>query len=191
MTYLKALTEVASAAGVAYAYSLTVWATGALAAARFGLPGGGEVALFVLGGSAAYIGVALAVSHRKLVRPARPPAVLWENACAVPAIGVAWVAIVLARMSWLAWLVAPAVATLAYILGLALFVKIVVAHDHGDASSQRPRTRRRARHRLDPATSDLTGSEHPNGRRGRGVDTGRAQRRGRSTAPHDTATGPT
>lgn len=125
LTYERALTEVVSQAGIAYGYTLTVWAVGALAVARFGLPTAAQVLLFVAGGSAAYVALALRVSHRRVVHAAYPPAALWENVCAVPAIGIAWVVYAVVPEVWLAYLVAPLIATLGYLLGLALFVRLV------------------------------------------------------------------
>lgn len=122
MTFERSLTEVVSKAGIAYGYSLTIWATAALAVGEFGPPTPTRVLLFVVGGSAAYVSLALRVSHRRVVRAAYPPAALWENVCAVPAIGGAWLVDLAIPVDWLAWLLSPFVSTYGYLLGLALFV---------------------------------------------------------------------
>jgi hypothetical protein len=102
VTFEKSLTEVVSKAGIAYGYSLTIWATAALAISEFGLPTPSRVFLFVVGGSVAYVSLALRVSHRRIIRAAYPPAALWENVCAVPAIGAAWLVDVTTPIGWLA-----------------------------------------------------------------------------------------
>lgn len=123
MTFSKALTEVVSKAGIPYGYTLTVWSAGALCIGRFGIPSAAEVFLFVAGGTVGYGALALVVSgRRRVVRAARPPAALWENAFAVPAIGTTYGIDRLVDSAGVNFFVSPLVATLVYLLGLAVLV---------------------------------------------------------------------
>lgn len=122
MTFTKALAEVVGKAGIPYGYTLTVWSTGALCIGRFGLPTPGEVFLFVAGGTLAYELLAVAVTRRAIVRAAKPPAALWENMFAVPAIGATFVLDRLIAARGPNFFLSPLVATFLYLIGVSLLV---------------------------------------------------------------------
>lgn len=154
MTFPKALAEVVSKAGIPYGYTLAVWSTGALCIGRFGLPSAGQVFLFVAGGTVAYGGLALVVSRRHVIRAVRPPAALWENVFAVPAIGATYGIDRFISSSEANFFVSPLAATLVYMLGLALLVSRVTTREDREVSSGRvtpgpsgPRLLRKARTR--------------------------------------------
>jgi hypothetical protein len=141
VTFGRALAEVVSKAGIPYGYTLTVWSTGALCTGRFGLPSAAEVFLFLAGGTAAYGGLALLVTRGGVVRAARPPAALWENVFAVPAIGAAYGIDRLISSAGANFFLSPLVATLVYLVGLATLVSWVTSREErsGPASpSPRP-----------------------------------------------------
>ncbi|MBI3648646.1 MAG: hypothetical protein HY240_07860 [Actinobacteria bacterium] len=112
----ESLTEVVSKAGVPYGYTLTIWTTGALCLGRFGLPSQAEVFLFVAGGTLAYVGLALLVTRGRTIRAARPPAALWENAFAVPAVGGTWAIDRLMVGAGWNFFLSPLLATTVYLL---------------------------------------------------------------------------
>jgi hypothetical protein len=125
----KALAEVVSKAGISYGYTLAVWSTGAICAGRFGLPDAREVFLFLAGGTLAYGGLALAVGRGRVLRAARPPAALWENVLAVPAVGAAYGLDRLVPSADASFFLSPFVATLVYLVGLAALVSRVMARE--------------------------------------------------------------
>jgi hypothetical protein len=149
VTFGRALTEVVSKAGIPYGYTLTVWSTGALCAGRFGLPSAGEVFLFVVGGTVAYGGLALLVSRGGVVRAVRPPAALWENVFAVPAIGAAYGLDQLVSSAGANFFLSPLVATLVYLAGVAILVSRVTSHEE----RSRPASRSPGPVRVDGSTN--------------------------------------
>lgn len=132
MTFGKALAEVVSKAGVPYGYTLTVWSTGALCIGRFGPPSAAEVFLFLAGGTAAYGGLALVVTRGGSVRAARPPAALWENVFAAPAIVATFGLDRLVSSPGANYFVSPLAATVVYIAGLAVLVSWVTSREERD-----------------------------------------------------------
>ncbi len=129
MSFGKALAEVVSKAGIPYGYTLTVWSTGAICAGRFGLPDPRQVFLFLAGGTLAYGGLALLVSRGGVLRAARPPAALWENVFAVPAVGLVYGLDGLVPSAAASFFLSPFVATFVYLLGLAALVSRVAARE--------------------------------------------------------------
>lgn len=125
------LREVVCKTGVPYGYTLTVWASGALCIGRFGLPSAGEVFLFVAGGTLGYVGLALLVGGTGVVRAARPPAALWENVSAVPAVGVTYALDRVVGSVGLNFFLSPLAATLTYLLALAVLVAWVMSRERG------------------------------------------------------------
>lgn len=135
MTFPKALAEVLSKAGIPYGYTLAIWSTGALCIGRFGLPTAAQVFLFVAGASVAYAGLALIVGRHRVVRATRPPAALWENVFAVPAVGVTYGIDGLISSAEANFFVSPLAATVVYLLGLALLVSRVTAREERELSA--------------------------------------------------------
>ncbi len=129
MNFGKALAEVVSKAGIPYGYTLTIWSTGALCIGRFGLPSTTEVFLFLAGGTGAYCGLALFVTRGGTVRAARSPAALWENVFAVPAIGATYGLDRVVSSPGANFLLSPFVATVVYIVGLAILVSWVTSRE--------------------------------------------------------------
>lgn len=135
MTFGKALAEVVSKAGIPYGYTLTIWSTGALCIGRFGLPSATEVFLFLAGGTAAYGGLALFVTRGGVVRAARPPAALWENVFAVPAVGATYGLDRLVSPAGANFFFSPLVSSLVYLVGLATLVSWVTSREERSRSA--------------------------------------------------------
>lgn len=118
--YPQALARVTASLGVPFGYTLTVWASGALATHYFGVPDVAAVVCFVGGAVAVYVtfGV-IEFPDVHPVEPLRTRRVVLFNA--VPVVAAALVAAVdrFVEQPLLGWLLSGAAASAAYVLLLA------------------------------------------------------------------------
>lgn len=129
MRFGRALGEVLGKAGIPYGYTLAVWSTGALCIGRFGLPRSTEVFLFLAGGTLGYAGLALFVTRGGVVRATRPPAALWENVIAVPAVLATYLLDGSVFASGANYFLSPFTTTVVYLLGLAALESRVASRE--------------------------------------------------------------
>lgn len=122
MSYRGSLADVVGSVGIPYGYTLTIWSTGALCIGRFGLPHPGEVFLFAAGGTVAYALLACLVRRWGTVASGRDRAPLGENAVAFPVLVAVFGFDRLVEARWLSFVLSSFVATLGYLLGLAVLV---------------------------------------------------------------------
>jgi hypothetical protein len=126
------LGEVVRRAGVPYGYTLMTWSAGALCIRRFGLPDLPEVFLFLTGGSLGYglaVGLARKISSSRETTQFGAPPPLWENILVVlPTIAVTYWVDRAVPGAGAGFLVVPLVATLLYLLGLAVVLVIRTGH---------------------------------------------------------------
>jgi hypothetical protein len=124
--------EVVRRAGVPYGYTLMIWSAGALCIRRFGLPDLPEVFLFLTGGSLGYglaVAFARAISSSGETTQFGSPPPLWENILVVlPTIAVIYGVDGALPSAYAGFLVVPLVATLLYLLGLAVVLVIRAGH---------------------------------------------------------------
>lgn len=139
----RALGEVLGKAGIPYGYTLAIWSTGALCIGRFGLPRSTEVFLFLAGGTLGYAGLALLVTRGSVLRATRPPAALWENVMALPAVLATYLLDQLVSAPGANYFLSPFTTTVAYFVGLAALVSRVASRE------DRPRARTEERHGAD------------------------------------------
>lgn len=115
--------QVVAAAGIPYAYTLTIWGAGALCTGRFGLPSPAEVFGFVGGASVAYLGLALGLRRvTEMPRRGQAPLMLWENGAALPALAATYGLSQVMPGPGPSFFLVPLVATVLYLAGLSLLV---------------------------------------------------------------------
>jgi hypothetical protein len=117
--------RVTSILAIPYGYTVTLWSAGALAFVRLGPPGVGEILGFVLGACLAFLGLgSVGAVHLEAEVPMRVPAIVVFNV--VPILVALLVALV--PLAWLGrpygFFAASLLATLAYVLSLALVVRL-------------------------------------------------------------------
>lgn len=72
ISFRRSLALTVAAMDLPFGYTLTIWSSGALAVAHYGVPRVGEILAFLLGGLAAYLAATwIAVAHFGTVTPAR------------------------------------------------------------------------------------------------------------------------
>jgi hypothetical protein len=142
MNLHHALTRTVRLINLPFGYTLTIWASGAIVAARFGLPSPAEALLFALGASCGYVLCAAAsVGARVETVEVHVHDVCLANFFALAGSSAAWLTVSLIDRPELAFPLAGCVGTATYILcvsGLALT---------GDTVRRRSRSSRQLSHR--------------------------------------------
>jgi hypothetical protein len=128
----NAIGRITSILCIPYGYTVTLWCAGALAVTKFGLPSVPDVVLFALGAVAAFVALAaIGGPHLDAEVPMRVPWVVVINVLPV-VVTLILLAVpneLLGRR--LGFVASSLVATGAYIVGLAIMIRIAVFRERG------------------------------------------------------------
>lgn len=136
-SYRMSLARTVGAMDLPFGYTLTIWSSGALAVARYGVPTRGDVLVFLLGGLSAYLlATWIALAHLGAMTPARIRRSSSFNVLSIVAAIVVSGLTGVIQTSLIGFAVAGFTGTMVYLLGISLFNWLLV---RGARSRERDR----------------------------------------------------